>query len=764
MQQRWIWVVSLVAAGVLCFLPLTSLLGYESSAVMGVVLGLLTVTWTARELDAPGSPLNTPKRDPLAWWLNRLGARLLFTVPPMLLLGLNALRVKNCDPLQGAVFWLIIPVISVVAMHAAVHTLALAVRSGRRAGRVVLVIVAVDALWFGLRLVFQPPITGMSLLFGYFAGSIYDEALSVPTPLLWYRTWVVALSAAGVLASTTVWRLNHSARWSTTAWGAALSLLATGWLTSTAEDHGYWLEREDIAEALGAEVETEHFIIHYNPGALDAREVQAMADDHEYRYAELTAFLDEDPAREAGGRLHSWVYPDPGTQHRLFGSRNTLVARPWTYEMHIRWTRTGDTSLAHELAHLFTAPFGGGPLKLATDDGLLVHLGLVEGIALAADWPPGELTPHEAAAAMRQLDMAPNLRRLFDPAGFWGQPSGKAYTLMGSFVRWLVDTRGLDDFKRVYKAGDWEGVYGVPVDVLVNDWEAFVDGLPVDESRLELARFKYSKRTIFKKTCARTVAELRRKARIANGQGDYERALELQRTIAGFQGKKKSDDASLDIARLLIRLDRTEEAIAMLDELLGRTGKRRLKPKTRAELLELRADQLWKAGEKSLAAEDYDACLGWGHNDADRRRLALKRLGSQTDDPELSDLAFRYLFRSGGRVRPVWTAEAWHDRDPDDPLGRYLLGFQLVQAGMTDEAIPYLEGAPGSLSIRSMDEQRRLLLARAYHRAGRFDEAQRVWTSLEVADSSRVRLLAAEGLDRLRFAQDLPLPARPPAP
>jgi hypothetical protein len=45
--------------------------------------------------------------------------------------------------------------------------------------------------------------------------------------------------------------------------------------------------------------------------------------------------------------------------------------------MHIRWDRVGDTVVAHELAHLFSAPFGGGPLRLATRGGLIPDIGLV---------------------------------------------------------------------------------------------------------------------------------------------------------------------------------------------------------------------------------------------------------------------------------------------------------------------------------------------------------------------------------------------------
>ena len=759
MEVMFWWAVATGSAVLLCFLPLTSLLGYESSAVMGVLLGLITMRLTALDWkeDRRRSPANF-----VSWWLDRLSARLVFTVPPLLLLLLNALRVPNCDPAAGLIFWLAIPLVSVVFGHALVAFFSRAFANARWGLGASVAVVLLDAGWFLFRLVQEPPITGVHSLFGYFAGSIYDEALDIPSPMLWYRALVLSSALGLVLGQDFVLRFREQRPGKALLWAAAACWALAGTIAFRAEALGFWLDREDIADRLGAAVSSEHFVIHYDPSSFTAEEVESLVADHEFRYAELAAFFAEDPIQSAGRPLHSFVYPDRSTQQALFGSRNTFVARPWTYEMHVRWSRPGETALAHELAHLFTAPFGGGPLSLATDGGWFVHLGLVEGIALAADWPPLELTPHEAAAAMRQLDIAPNLRVLFEPTGFWSQPSGKAYTLMGSFVRWLVDTRGIDRFKEVYAMGDWQGVYGVGTEALIVEWEAFVDAHEVDDARLEMARFRYARRSIFGKVCARTLAELRRQARNAEGQGDYERALSLQQEIHSFQ--PASSEPGLDMARLLVKLERWDDAMAIVDELLARTGARSLRPRSRAEVEELRADILWQADRPEDAAEGYARCLGYGHTDAEQRKLLLKRMGSSTEDGERADFAFQYLFASKGRTRTLWAARAWADQAPGDSLARYLLGFQLFSAGLQTESIPHLAGPPGTLALPELDEQRQVLLATALAGQARYDEARAVWIRLLGAHSSRVRLLAVEGLDRIRFAQGQPLEAHPKAP
>ena len=199
----------------------------------------------------------------------------------------------------------------------------------------------------------------------------------------------------------------------------------------------------------------------------------------------------------------------------------------------------------------------------------------------------------------------------------------------------------------MYGYGDWQGTYGQSTDALVTEWETFVDAYEIDQSRLELARFKYARNTIFKKVCARSIAELKRQADNAQRRGDYEQALSLQREILGFQ--KGTPEPGLEIARLLVDLERWDEAGQLVDELLARTGQRALKPRTRAVVEELRADILWRSDQADAAAEGYRRCLGWGLSDAERRSLTLKLFGTTTDDNDTRTFVFDYLFESDTR-------------------------------------------------------------------------------------------------------------------
>ncbi|RME22992.1 MAG: hypothetical protein D6798_14455, partial [Deltaproteobacteria bacterium] len=464
------------------------------------------------------------------------------------------------------------------------------------------------------------------------------------------------------------------------------------------------------------------------------------------RYAELAALLHQDPVAWRGRRIESFVYPGLGVQQRLMGSRGTLVARPWTHQMHIRWDGYGDHVLAHELAHLFSAPFGAGPLQLATRGGWMVDLGLVEGLAFAADLPPDELTAHEASAAMRRLGLAPDLRRIFGPAGFWTQPGPRAYTLVGSFVRWLMDTYGVDRFEQVYGRGDWQGVYGRSVDQLIGEWERFVDALPLPDSRLALARERYRRGSIFQKVCARTLAELERRAERAEARGDFETALALREEILSLQPRRIRH--ALALARLRQRMGDIEAASRAVEELLASPD---IVPARRVEATELAGDLAWLADSADEAAQRYDACLGDGLSEADIRRLIVKREGARAALAEVRRRAREYLVDDWTPDR-LWSALQWSEAAPGDPLARYLVGRVLVQRGIYEDAIPWLSDPPGTIPWTAIDEERRLLLARAALHAGNLqlaDESYRILA--EQTASSRVGALAREGRDRVAF-------------
>lgn len=139
----------------------------------------------------------------------------------------------------------------------------------------------------------------------------------------------------------------------------------------------------------------------------------------------------------------------------------------------------GDTAgsrlaLHHELTHLI-APGHAGADRLLIE-GLAVH---VEDLLGGSNYPDGDDTPH---GAVRAIEARSGIRIPLaeSETARKERPDGEerrlAYAQQGSFVRWLIDTRGLDRFLAAYREPDpfAAGLGDLPV--LERQWRSWLTG------------------------------------------------------------------------------------------------------------------------------------------------------------------------------------------------------------------------------------------------------------------------------------------------
>ncbi|MCA9189394.1 MAG: hypothetical protein KDA99_27405, partial [Planctomycetales bacterium] len=105
------------------------------------------------------------------------------------------------------------------------------------------------------------------------------------------------------------------------------------------------------------------------------------------------------------------------------GAGRTQIARPWARQIHIHGFDVPHRVLKHELAHVFAGELAAPPFRVPGTLGIFVNIGVVEGVAVAADWPASELTVHGWTRAMRSLGLAPDMRRMMGPVGIWSVSS-----------------------------------------------------------------------------------------------------------------------------------------------------------------------------------------------------------------------------------------------------------------------------------------------------------------------------------------------------
>jgi len=555
--RTWVFCGILAAVSlVLAMLPLFGALGFEFAFVMAIAASVaaadLGAALTRRLLAASGraSVTTAPAPDrPI-----RLVASLVLcagllalvcTAAPLAIISVNALRVRTCDWTFGFECYGAMTILS--ALWAA----GLGVLCGLVAGRrrvlsnalpyLILVALVLHSLW---RFYAAPPVFSYNPLVGFFPGNLYDEEIRLGAPLLWARLHqfalvgaLLALDAALIDVPSAALRYRSrrpvGVRWGATTLCALLLGLAlvvranAGWL-------GFSLGKGDLAFELNGRIETDHFVILYPRGGDIERDIRQIAEDHEFRLAQVTRALGAAPS----GRLTSFYFESSEQKARLIGARNVQMAKPWRNEIYVQHAPFPHPVLRHEIAHAVAGAFGDPLFGVSAGRvlGLPVffNAGLIEGTAVAADWPDHfnhALTPHQAVKAMTEMDMAPPIGRLLS-TGFFAFSSARSYTAAGSFVRFLIDRHGAARLRELYRSGgDFARAYGRTQDDLVAEWRAMIARIALPASAREKVRERFRRGGIFERPCPHAVADkLARIGRLA-GRGEIDDAVEVARSL-----------------------------------------------------------------------------------------------------------------------------------------------------------------------------------------------------------------------------------------
>ncbi|HMI92612.1 MAG TPA: hypothetical protein VK509_14655, partial [Polyangiales bacterium] len=245
----------------LAIVPLLGVLGVESALLLGVALPPLGALCGARvALAARAERIASG-----ALLLQRaLAAGLLVLLVPLLVLLLNALRVRTCAPLEGLTFLALGP-LSGISLAAAVGACAgaLPLRPWLATALALLVPLA-DIARAIYDFLATPAVFAYGHFFGYFPGSLYDELVGVPWQLLTLRVFSLAAFAAlcmllvahydpGASRLRAAPRSGRAAAWLVTLPCAIAFLL--GWLN--AAQLGHRASSQRIAEVLGGRAQSE---------------------------------------------------------------------------------------------------------------------------------------------------------------------------------------------------------------------------------------------------------------------------------------------------------------------------------------------------------------------------------------------------------------------------------------------------------------------------------------------------------------------------
>lgn len=742
-----------VLAVALCFVPLFDSLGFERAFVTGLLSAFTSpavafAMMRRARLRGGADPVHLARR--------ALALNLALLLPSVFAGWLVEAFTQSCDQQAGLLFMLLVAGGN-VAFGSVLGLLvgALTPRSG-----VALALMATTHAGFlavtlsGLYT--DPQIFAYCTPLGFWPGSLYDEELTV-TPALWAFRGYTLLFTGALLAALSAFTNKRSLRLGGRLGGLPLlmALLLTAATLSvyrSGRELGFRLDESSVQEALSLRLETEHFIIYAAP-SLQRAQAERLKADHELRWAQLDRFFGSHPE----GKITSYVYANVADKARLMGAGRTQIARPWANQIHIHGFSVPHRVLKHELAHIFAGSLAKQPFRVPTSAGVFVNIGVVEGIAVAADWPAHELTVHGWTRAMRSLGLAPDMRKILSPMGFWSVSSGQAYTVAGSFVRYLVETEGMERFAHLYADNDFHAAYGKDLDQLVTEWERFIDALPLPKGELIIAEHRFKRPSIFQKVCAHQAANLAQRGQQRLRGGDLQGGLRDLEALAAYS--PNDPEPWVIMAQALARQGELEQAQTRITRALQMTGATQ---KSTGRAREAEGGILWRLGETTTASAAFSEVLSL-HLSTPSDRLQTARLHALSRPPEAQSVLRDYLLSDLPFTKALVLLGKLSRSYPHDGLLLYLYGRALEQAqAHPDAAVVLHQALQKGLPSEALRAEAELTLGRNLLWAGSSSAAADRFSSLARRPLSQASALSArDWWARARFAADGRLPSDP---
>ncbi len=750
------WAAILAVASVaLTFLPGFDVLSFYFSMPVAALLGMACGGVSATAVIEARSR-GASRR----WALNRAFlAALLLTLVPLVVATVSALRVGPCDYAYGLAFYLVGPVASALFGASLGFAVGVLVPGHRLPGVLVPLLFVASFVPNLMDLYRSPAVFFFNPFLGYYPGPIYDDRIEVTSAYMTFRAFCGALAIAGVglaLARTGP-DLSVRRRWHVPFLFLALvSAGVAAWLGSRAGDLGFRVTRADVERALPVRGVSALCDIRH-VGAMDSSRFDRMLWDCGFQHRRVAAFFGLEP----DGPIRVYLYPDAQTKARLMGARHVEVSKPWLREVHITEPALGDPVLGHELAHAVAGRLAPGFLGVPARVLIVPDMAIVEGLAVAASFADDGPSRHEWALAMRHAGLPVDPVALFEPDEFLGAGAGTAYTVAGSVVAWVAQTRGTSAVQALARGDGFPGATGHELADLVPAWQAFLEdtvGATLDRALIDRAGGRFNDPGVLRRRCPTDVARALDAVDRAYQDGDLDAAYASLRTARAL------DPGFRALARESLRVAarRGDPAAALEADALLTPADPELPP-TPAD--RVAAADAWLLGVDPgplgigrARAELVEALWAFGSG-PEARGVCVRLMALDAPEP-VRDAVVQALARGIGPDPEGLLLEALAAH-PEADLARYLLARLDLGRGryvaaadlladLSDRDWPVAEDAPPDGCGNSLRGQVAQIGARASFWAGRFAQAERLLDRAEATSLYQgERLLAAEYRSRI---------------
>lgn len=690
MRRRLLtWTLLLgLASALLAFVPGFDVLSFyfclPVALLVGMASGGVAVT-TVAEARTMGHTV-------LVGWIRSLKAAGALLTVPLLVIGINSFRVEPCDLGYGLWFYILGPVLS--GLVGAVSGSFLGTMIARQ-NRALLAFYALFVVTFALdgpNLYWEPAVFFFNPFLGYYPGPIYDDRIDVSSAYLWFR--ILCLSGVGGLASL-AWAVkgpDFRFRLSRRLWPWAALVLSIGAFSALriqSGDLGFIVDRGRVEEELSGSASNKLCRIHHDTG-ISPDTVRRLLEDCSFRHRQAADFFGLQP----GEPVRLYLYRDAEQKARLMGTGQVEVAKPWLGEVHLLVTIPGDHVLGHEIAHVVAGRLARSPFGVPTRFGIVPDMALVEGLAVACAFASDGPSPHEWSLAMSRSGVAADPADLLGPTAFLTSHPGRAYTVAGSFVRFIGEAFGTAAIQGLAAGQGLEEATGMDVPSLSARWLEYIEsraGKGVDSDLVNRASGRFSGPGVLGRRCPVDTARLVDRARSALESGRLEEARTCLQEARGYDPDNR---AFLRAMARLQGLAGDGEEVREIVTVLAIPGNQTARPVVpdllaAADALSFLAFSRNETvpSEARAHLEEAAALVGGGP----RGRSIRARLSVAALDPDAAREVFQVL--TGRADNPAVSLASAASMEPDSPMIHYLLGKALVGGGEYGLAVDHLRTA-----------------------------------------------------------------------
>ncbi len=385
---------------------------------------------------------------------------------------------RGCFSSQGLLFWLLIPVPSVLLGYATGRFFSIN-RYRYPKTLSILTLFVIGIVGFVAEFYSFPQTYFFNHLWGYFPGPIYDDSITVSDSLIIFRymtlCWILLL-----------WLIPHIKQEIYLKVIAGLSFFSLLLCYMNLPALGIISPEPHIQRELGAAKQTDHFIFYFDR-RIPEKEIEYLAELHEFHVRELAELLQIEI--ETWPPIRSYVYHNPWQKKSLTGAGQTSYVPVWHRNPQLHTHRQVTAAIVrHELVHVLGREFS-HPLIGASP-----NMALTEGLATALESPRNPIsTRDEIVAGLDSIPSTREMNQLMSPFGFYRLHGSVSYTLAASFVAWLLENHPVEYFKQAYRSGSLGRVFReTGTDMLFNEWRNHISTIETSDEQQVLSERIFS--------------------------------------------------------------------------------------------------------------------------------------------------------------------------------------------------------------------------------------------------------------------------------